>query len=100
MKLNKETASVFVPDRIPVDSALERVTHLGIGAHSDDLEIMAYHGIAECLHRSDRWFGGITCTDGAGAPRSGPYAHLSDAELRELHGRLQARLYASGGRVG
>ena len=89
MKLNKETASVLIPDRIPVDSALERVTHLGIGAHSDDLEIMAYHGIAECLHRSDRWFGGITCTDGAGAPRSGPYAHLSDAELRELRRKEQ-----------
>ena len=67
-----------------MDSALERVTHLGIGAHADDLEIMAYQGIAECLHRSDRWFGGITCTDGAGAPRSGPYAHLSDADLRSF----------------
>ena len=89
MKLNNETASVFISDRTSVDSALERITHLGIGAHSDDLEIMAYHGIAECLHRSDLWFGGITCTDGAGAPRSGPYSHLLDADLRELRRREQ-----------
>ena len=84
MKLNKDTASVFIPDGTSVDSALKRITHLGIGAHSDDLEIMAYHGIAECWKRSDRWFGGITCTDGAGAPRSDPYSHLLDADLREL----------------
>ena len=89
MKLNNETASVFIPDRTSLDSALERTTHLGIGAHSDDLEIMAYHGIAECLHRSDQWFGGITCTDGAGAPRSGPYSHLLDSDLREIRRKEQ-----------
>ena len=99
MKLNKETASVFIPDRIAVDSALDRITHLGIGAHADDLEIMAYHGIAGCLHRSDRWFGGVTCTDGAGAPRSGPYAHLPDARLRERR-RKEQKNAARIGRYG
>ena len=48
-------ADFFAPDRKPLKEALGRTTHLAIGAHSDDLEIMAYHGIAECFGRSDRW---------------------------------------------
>ena len=45
MKLFKPDASVFVPDGLPVEDACRRVTHLGIGAHQDDIEIMAFHGI-------------------------------------------------------
>ena len=50
-------ASVFVPDGLAPDAALARTTHLGIGAHQDDLEFMALHGILACFQRSDRWFG-------------------------------------------
>jgi LmbE family N-acetylglucosaminyl deacetylase len=53
--------------------ALARITHLGIGAHQDDLEFMAFHGILACFRmRDDRWFGGVTCTNGAGSSRTGP----------------------------
>jgi len=45
-------------------------THLGIGAHADDLEIMAYHGIAECYESDECIFSGITVTDGVGSPQS------------------------------
>jgi LmbE family N-acetylglucosaminyl deacetylase len=65
--------------------ALARVTHLGIGAHHDDLEFMAFHGIAAChAHEAGRWFGGVVCTDGAGSARSGDYARLTPAELRGM----------------
>ena len=87
MKFNQASADLFIPDGAGPDSAHDRVTHLGIGAHSDDLEFMALHGIIECYQKSDKWFGGITCTNGSGSPRSGDYAGLSDAELVEL--RLQ-----------
>ena len=42
-------ADVFVPDGLPPAAALARTTHLAIAAHQDDIEIMAYHGIAECF---------------------------------------------------
>ena len=57
----KET---FVPDGLPVEVALKRITHLGIGAHQDDLEFMAFHGIIAGYEK--RCFGGVICTDGAG----------------------------------
>ena len=70
-----------MPDGTPVPDALRRITHLGIGAHQDDLEFMAYHGILECFARADRWFGGVTCTNGSGSSREGAYAAFSDTQM-------------------
>jgi LmbE family N-acetylglucosaminyl deacetylase len=92
-------ADVFVPDGGPVEQALARVTHLGIGAHQDDLEFMAFHGITECFGQTDRWFGGVTCTDGAGSARSGKYAGLADAEMARLR-QSEQRLAAEVGGYG
>jgi LmbE family N-acetylglucosaminyl deacetylase len=58
-------SEIFVPDGIDTAQALSRTTHLGIGAHPDDLEIMAVHGILECFESSDRWFAGVVAADGA-----------------------------------
>ena len=66
MKLHRSGAELFVPDGLPPAGALERTTHLGVSAHQDDLEIMAYHGILEGFSREDRWFTGVVVTDGAG----------------------------------
>lgn len=73
---------IFVPDGRPVEEAMARTTHLGIGAHQDDLEIMAYAGIEACYGREDAWFGGVTVTDGGGCARSGPFRDYTDAEMR------------------
>lgn len=65
-----------------MDTALARTTHMGIGAHQDDLEFMAYEGIAACYQKEDRWFAGITVSDGRGSSRAGPFADFSDEEIR------------------
>jgi LmbE family N-acetylglucosaminyl deacetylase len=89
MKLHNSTAEIFVPDGKPVPEALQRVTHLGIGAHQDDLEFMAFHGILACYASSKEWFGGVTCTNGAGSSRTGPYAACTDAEMMTIRRREQ-----------
>lgn len=81
MNLHNSTAEVFIPDGQPQDAALARVTHLGIGAHHDDLEFMAFHGIKACYHSDTDWFGGVTCTNGSGSARTGDYAQYSDEEM-------------------
>jgi LmbE family N-acetylglucosaminyl deacetylase len=81
MKLHLPTAEIFVPDGRPVAVALARVTHLGIGAHQDDLEFMAFHGIIQCFHSETEWFGGVTCTNGSGSARTGPYAKFTNEEM-------------------
>jgi LmbE family N-acetylglucosaminyl deacetylase len=50
---------------------------------------MAFHGVAQCFGRGDRWFGGVTCTDGRGSSRNGAYADLSPEELGDLRRREQ-----------
>lgn len=60
---------------------LSRTTHLGIGAHPDDNEIMAYHGIGTCYDDKVKWFTGVVITDGAGGTREGAYKNFTDDEL-------------------
>jgi len=70
VKLNHPAAALHIPDGKPGSLGLSRITHLGIGAHPDDLEFMALHGILACYGKSDAWFGGITCTNGGGSVRA------------------------------
>ncbi len=99
MKLHNSTADVFVPDNQPLAAALDRVTHLGIGAHQDDLEFMAFHGILACYHSTDKWFGGVTCTNGGGSSRVGPYGHFTDEQMMAVR-REEQRAAAVVGRYG
>ncbi|MFA7173656.1 MAG: PIG-L family deacetylase [Kiritimatiellia bacterium] len=81
MKLNRKNADFFVPDGMEQVEALSRTTHLGVGAHQDDLEFMAMHGILTCFGVQDQWFSGATVTNGAGSSRSGIYAAYTDEEM-------------------
>jgi LmbE family N-acetylglucosaminyl deacetylase len=90
------TMEVFVPDGVPEGDALSRTTHLGIVAHPDDLEILAQPGILDCFGRDDRWFGGVVVTDGAGSPRSGPYANVGDRDMVEIRRREQRKAAVVG----
>jgi len=85
--LSQPGAAVFVPDGVPQAAALARTTHLGVGAHADDLEIMAIHGILAGFERADRWFAGVVATDGAGSPRRDGEPHRDD--LRAVRRREQ-----------
>ena len=96
MKFRKPDASIFVPDGLAVPEAFRRVTHLGIGAHQDDLEIMAFHGIEKCFASRDQWFGGVTCTNGGGSPRSGKYAAFTDEAMAALRRREQEKAAVIG----
>ncbi len=78
-----------MPDAKPVAAALKRITHLGVGAHQDDLEFMAFHGIRDCFASKTKWFGGITCTNGAGSARTGLYARCTDAQLMAIRRKEQ-----------
>lgn len=97
MKLHHASADQFIPDGKREDAALSRITHLGIGAHQDDLEFMAFHGILNCFARDDQWFGGVTCTNGAGSSRSGPYAKFTDAEMMSIRRQEQNTAATVGG---
>jgi LmbE family N-acetylglucosaminyl deacetylase len=91
MNFSSPVADVFVPDGRPVAAALARTTHLCLAAHQDDIEIMAYPGIAECFGRRDRWFTGVVVTDGSGSPRAGRFAKFSDEQMKAVRRAEQRR---------
>jgi LmbE family N-acetylglucosaminyl deacetylase len=99
LRLTNAGAEVFVPDGGAIDDALARTTDLGVGAHPDDLEFMCVVPIGQCLDSDDRWFTGVTCTDGAGSARGGRFASCSDAEMVAVR-RDEQRRAASIGRYG
>jgi LmbE family N-acetylglucosaminyl deacetylase len=74
-------ARLVTPDGKTGPDAIRRTTHLGIGAHQDDLEFMAFHGILTCYDRTDRWFGGVTITDGRGSSRAGQFKDWTDDQI-------------------
>jgi LmbE family N-acetylglucosaminyl deacetylase len=89
MKFHHATADVYAPDGAPMPEALSRATHFGVGAHQDDLEFMALHGIVSCFRQTKAHFAGITCTNGAGSSRMGPYADFTDEQMRVVRRREQ-----------
>ena len=97
MTFHQPNAETFIPDNAPLATAFSRVTHLGIGAHQDDLEFMAFHGILACFASEEKWFGGVTCTNGAGSSRTGPYAAFTDERMMEIRRQEQNTAAQVGG---
>jgi LmbE family N-acetylglucosaminyl deacetylase len=91
-------SDILVPDpSLDPASALARVTHLCVAAHQDDIEIMAYSGICDCLDHPGEVFGSVVATDGAGSPRSGAYADFSDGRMCEVRRAEQRKAAQIGG---
>ena len=85
-------SDVYVPGgkQSPSD-ALAGVTHLCVGAHQDDIEIMAHAGICDCLDTLGKAFGGVVVTNGAGSSRIGPYAAFTDEQMQDVRRDEQRR---------
>jgi LmbE family N-acetylglucosaminyl deacetylase len=81
---NSSTVVWTNPSAGGLDEALRGATHLGIGAHHDDLEFMAFEGIAACQGSAGRGFAGIVCTDGRGSARTGAMAGTTPDELARI----------------
>jgi len=99
MQLTRPGAEIFVPDGVPVEEALARTTHMGIGAHQDDLEIMAFDGIIKCFHAEGNRFAGVTVTDGSGAPRADLYLQYTDDMMSGIR-RVEQKKAAVVGEYG
>lgn len=91
MKFSFPSAEIFIPDGLSEEQGLGRTTHMAIGAHQDDIEIMAAGPILECYQQPGRWFCGVAVTDGRGSPRSGLYADFNDEEMRRVRFKEQRK---------
>lgn len=83
LKLNP-ASEIYFPSSQSTALGLGSTTHLGIGAHQDDLELIAIHGILAALDHPEKFFTGVVVTDGRGSPRIGRYKDLGDDELWQI----------------
>ncbi|MCL2499150.1 MAG: PIG-L family deacetylase [Defluviitaleaceae bacterium] len=88
MTFTNANAHIFIPnlgnEGENVATALAKTTDLCIGAHQDDIEVMAYGPIAACFGQETRYFTGVTVTDGGGSPRTGVYADYTDEDMKKI----------------
>jgi LmbE family N-acetylglucosaminyl deacetylase len=84
LSLSNKATDVFVPDGAEIAVALSRTTHLAIGAHQDDLELMAAHGVVECFQNGASWFTGVVVADGTGSAHGLEYKDYSKERLRAV----------------
>jgi len=96
MKLSRPDADVFVPDGAPMPEALRRATHVCVGAHQDDQEFMALHGILECFGRKGRGFAGVVVTNGAGSARTDIYADFTNEDMVRVRVKEQRKAATIG----
>ena len=69
---------------------------MAVGAHQDDVEIMAFDGILQCFGRKDKWFLSVTVTNGSGSPRTGVYADFTDEQMMEVRRQEQKKAAVVG----
>ena len=91
MKIGNNNIDIFTPDNVSEKQAIKRTTHMGIAAHQDDLEVMAYDGILKCFNNRRKWFFGVVITDGSGSPRNGPYKNYSNNEMKLIRKHEQKK---------
>jgi LmbE family N-acetylglucosaminyl deacetylase len=66
-------------------------THMAIGTHPDDIELLGMHGIQTCYEHPTYAFAGVVVADGAGSPRTGIYANVSDIEMIKIRHKEQQK---------
>jgi len=91
MKLSQPGADLYVPTGEGLESAFQRTTLLGVSAHQDDLEFMAYHAILRGFSVAGEAFGGVVVTNGAGSARDSFYKDYSDAEMVQVRRKEQRK---------
>ncbi|MCL6519252.1 MAG: PIG-L family deacetylase [Armatimonadetes bacterium] len=96
MQLTNPNAEIFVPDGELVEKAIARTTHMAIGCHQDDIEIMAYDGILKCFGSPTNWFTGVVVTNGAGSPRDDLYANYTDEDMQKVRRTEQKKAAVVG----
>lgn len=99
MNFSRKTAEVWAPDGARAEEALARTTHMGIGAHQDDLEIMCLEGILAGFGSREQWFCGVVVTDGGGSARDDLYADYTDEQMKQIR-RVEQKKAAFVGEFG
>lgn len=91
-----KTIHLWTPKRKNKIKELKKITHLGIGAHADDLEIIALDGIVKHFKNKKNNFFGIVVSDNKGKPRHPRYKDYSALKMQEIRKKEQIKAACLG----
>jgi LmbE family N-acetylglucosaminyl deacetylase len=91
MRLSRPDADIFVLSGEPLASALKRATLLGVAAHPDDLECMAFEPIVRGFSKPAEAFAGVVLASGSGGVRAGAYQGLTDKAMARVRQKEQRK---------
>jgi LmbE family N-acetylglucosaminyl deacetylase len=97
MRLSRPDADIYVPSGASPAVAFKRATLLGVAAHPDDLECMAYEPIVRGLRKAAEAFAGLVVTSGSGGARAGAYKNLTDLRFAKVRRKEQRQAALIGG---
>ena len=87
--MNNPIPLITVPDDSPQSMAFARTTHLAIGAHPDDVEIIGIQGIQQCYVEDGHWFTGVVVTNGARSARGGGFSAVENEGMISIRQQEQ-----------
>ena len=87
--LQELTHTYFDPQFSNLEEALGHSTFLGVGAHPDDLEVMAHHGILAAKGSKNYHFSGVICTSGSGSVTGDSLKGSNEAGLAQVRAQEQ-----------
>jgi len=86
MNLNNPGSNLFFPSGVDnLNNFSSGYMEISIVAHQDDLEMVGYPGILKCYKKSNKWFGGVVCTNGI------PESSGSDNDIRRIRDMEQKK---------
>lgn len=87
MELLSKNAKIYLPQNKKEGNC----KYMAIGAHQDDLEIMAIDGIIKAFHAKNESFVGVVTTNGSGSARDGIYKNHTNEQIKKVRAKEQEK---------
>jgi LmbE family N-acetylglucosaminyl deacetylase len=87
---------LWFPDKDNFDKLSENTTHMAIGAHCDDLEIIGLDGIVRHFENKKNNFYGVVVSNSQGKPYHPKYRNLSPEQIQKIREREQIKAAGIG----
>ncbi len=90
-KLKGRNIQIWTPNRKSFEELRKKTTHLGVCAHSDDLEVIAFDGIVKHFKDKRSNFFGIVVSDNQGKPIHPKYKSFSLSKVQKIREEEQIK---------
>ncbi len=87
-------------DREHLKSAFKKITHLAIGAHCDDIELIGFDGIVKHFNSKNNNFFGVVVGNNRGRPIHPKYKDYSPSRIQKIREDEQIKAAKIGGYSG